>query len=435
MDVLDPLGITITSLGVNTIDDPGLLTVNIYTRSGTAFGNETSPAGWTLVSTGTGVPAGGDSPSFVDVADFFLGPGLTGFAIENVNYSSFYTNGTGSNQFYNDANLSLTMGSANLDSFFGQVFSPRVWNGQITYDEGSSETPIPEPASLTLLGLGLAGMGARRWRQRKPTLFRPNAGPGSHPTATARREASAMLARVRTLIVSAVALCVCASTADAATITFSNATAITIPAGAPGTTSGPASPYPSEIVVSGFTGDLTDLTLTVSGLTHTFPDDLDLLLVGPNGAALVFMSDAGGTGNLADLTLTFSDAAAALLPDGTQIAGGTYRPTNYGSAVDTFPAPAPAGFTLAAPTGTGTFTSTFLGLDPNGVWSLYVFDDLFGDPGSLAGWSLTITAPTDGAAPVPEPTTLVLLGTGLIGAGVRRFRQRRRPDAGAVATC
>ncbi|MGH2829748.1 MAG: proprotein convertase P-domain-containing protein [Actinomycetota bacterium] len=70
------------------------------------------------------------------------------------------------------------------------------------------------------------------------------------------------------------------------------------------------------------------------------------------------------------------------LPDFSQISTGTYDPTNYGG-VDPFPAPAPSGTPETA-------MSVFNGTDANGVWKLLVVDDLGGDVGSIAGWSLDI---------------------------------------------
>ncbi|HAZ43403.1 MAG TPA: hypothetical protein DCZ55_02685, partial [Cyanobacteria bacterium UBA11371] len=160
---------------------------------------------------------------------------------------------------------------------------------------------------------------------------------------------------------------------------------------------GGTSPYPAPITVSGVTGNITNLTVTLNNVSHTFPDDIDILLVGPGGQNVLLMSDAGGNADLNNVTLTFDDSAAAFLPNSSQITAGTYKPTDFETG-DTFNAPAPAG-------PYGTALSAFNGSDPNGTWNLYVVDDFGGDSGSIAGgWSLNLTT---GSNTTNEDTSLV----------------------------
>lgn len=137
---------------------------------------------------------------------------------------------------------------------------------------------------------------------------------------------------------------------------------------------------------------VTDVNVQLFAFSHTYPDDIDMLLVGPQGQNAIIMSDAGGSTDIVNITITLDDAAAAPLPDTTVIANGSYQPADYTTG-DTFPAPAPA------PSG-AVALSTFNGTDPNGVWSLYIYDDAGGDFGSV-GWCLDVTAPQ---APTSTPT-------------------------------
>jgi len=148
---------------------------------------------------------------------------------------------------------------------------------------------------------------------------------------------------------------------------------------------GAGTPYPATLAVSGIAGPVTKVTATLNDLSHTYPGDLDILLVGPGGQKTMLLSDCGGSFGLVSVTLTLDDQASSVLPSFSQITSGAYKPTDYSSG-DAMPTPAPAG-------PYGTSFSVFQDVNPNGTWNLFINDDATGDFGNLAGgWSLNITA-------------------------------------------
>jgi subtilisin-like proprotein convertase family protein len=156
-----------------------------------------------------------------------------------------------------------------------------------------------------------------------------------------------------------------------------------------------AEPYPSTITVRGFhEGRIRDVNLKLIGLSHTWPDDVGVLLVGPRGQTALVMSDVGSQFDVIDILLTLDDEALASLPDSSQLTAGTFKPTQgtTGPADDEGFA-VPANFPSPAPSGPyGTSLSVFDGRNPNGTWQLFVLDDSGFDAGSLGAWKLRIKA-------------------------------------------
>ena len=178
-------------------------------------------------------------------------------------------------------------------------------------------------------------------------------------------------------------------------VTATNATAISIP------DSGVASVYPSAITVT-HNARISDLNVTLFDVSHTWPDDINVLLVGPHGQQVTLISDAGGGADAGEDfvvdDLTFDDSAATLVPDETAPNLNNYRPTNYGAG-DIYPAPAPDNTS-------STSLADFNGTLAAGTWQLWVYDDEAPDNGQIAGgWELDFTLLTD-----PYPSTIAVSG-------------------------
>ncbi len=179
------------------------------------------------------------------------------------------------------------------------------------------------------------------------------------------------------------------------TTVYSNTAAITIPD--PNTPTavnkyGPAAPYPSVISVAGLAGTVAKATVTVTNFNHNWPSDVDTLLVSPAGQKTYLMTKTGGSITVNNATLTFDDDSPSYVPQSSIITSGTNHPTSYATVAPAFPAPAPP-WSAASPYSTNL--SVFKGSNPNGNWSLYVFDDTANNLGVISnGWLLTLTTAT-----------------------------------------
>jgi subtilisin-like proprotein convertase family protein len=172
---------------------------------------------------------------------------------------------------------------------------------------------------------------------------------------------------------------------------------------------GPSNPYPSQRIISGRPGTVTTVKVHLRNLSHSSPDDIDILLVAPNGRRVVLMSDVGGITEAGSLDVTIDDNATNSLPDNAQLTRGSFKPTDYESG-DVFPAPAPSGQPTA------TSLSSFFGSPPNGVWNLFVVDDSGANFGSISGdWDLEMQTSTGACVFTISPTVLSYPASG--GAG------------------
>jgi subtilisin-like proprotein convertase family protein len=233
----------------------------------------------------------------------------------------------------------------------------------------------------------------------------------THITTTTQKTSHHFGAVLLALVAMALAVLLAGGTALAANTTLhSNLSPIQI------ADNGPANPYPSHINVQDLGGNITDVNVALFGYGHTFPDDVGVLLVGPQGQKALLMSDVGGSNDVNDVGVGFDDESSISLPDEGQITDTQYKPTQGTSPTDpghvvqpTFPSPAPAG-------PYATSLSAFDGTNPNGIWDLYIVDDSGQDVGQVAGgWSLFITTdgPPDTTSPRVESTVPQSGATGI----------------------
>ena len=166
LNVMAPFGIELSQLELNL--DAGSWDIELYTKTGTHVGSETTPGDWTLRQSSTGVTS--VAPNLAtpwDITDFTLNSGLNSVYINVINGEALnYTDGTAvGNPVASNSSVTIFEGTGNAENF-GEQFRPRVWNGSIEFQPIQlTISSVPEPGSFIVVGsLCVALTNTRRRR-------------------------------------------------------------------------------------------------------------------------------------------------------------------------------------------------------------------------------------------------------------------------------
>lgn len=154
----------------------------------------------------------------------------------------------------------------------------------------------------------------------------------------------------------------------------------------------PAAPYPSRVNVTNEAGTVNTVSVELNNYGSAEPAGQVMMLEGPTSTNIVFWNNVGGTNSVSSLNVILADSAGAGDPVPNPPGSSTYYPTSDTSPFPSpaFPAPAPSSLSFAPPQGTQTFTSAFGNINPNGYWSLWVYDRFGSDGLNLNNWCLNV---------------------------------------------
>ena len=334
--------IALTGIDVNTTTAAGdPFNITVYAFEGTYVGNTGNPAPWgSPVATGSGVTAGTDIPSTATLSSSVTLQAGTTYAmavVMDATHAHRYTNGNGSNQNFSNADVSMSLGAAGNVPFSGTAFSPRVFNGSLTYDiipdafDGTFDCSMVGANTIYLMITDVNGNSST-----------------CEATVTVEDNTAPVIT--------------CIGEPATVTATVSDSPALPI------TDNSPAGVSTTITVADDF--DITDLNVNLD-ITHTWVGDVIVTLQSPAGTTAVIVDRMGFTGtgfgcSSNDLLITLDDEAASAIEDecqpGPPAASGSFTPNNPLSAFD--------------------------GQSTMGDWTLTVSDNAGGDTGTLNAWGI-----------------------------------------------